>query len=300
MSKSKSSITVALAKVLIAVAWADGAIQPEEISCLKDLLFHLPAITQEELLTLHPFIEKPVGKMERMLLIDNLLKLLVKKEEKDFVLYAIEKLMSADGSIIDKERAILESVKQSIGMNPTGFAKNLKLFMHKALSVRLTHINKWLKDSKLEAYLSTQINQLKQKKMLQDLSEKDLRKLFLAGKLISHISWIDERIKDQEVKCIIQYLQDAWDLTAAESISVARIFLAPPSSHIDIIRVVREYYEATTETERLYFLETLIKVGIADSPLSEVEAAEILELAVYFKVNQEEFQKVLSRSESKP
>ena len=45
---SECNVTLALAKLMIAAAWADNLVSIEEINCLKDLLFRLPEMTAKD------------------------------------------------------------------------------------------------------------------------------------------------------------------------------------------------------------------------------------------------------------
>ena len=61
----RSDAIMALAKVMIAAAWADGAVSIEEMNSLKDLLFQLPEMTASDWSELDIYIETPIGDAER-------------------------------------------------------------------------------------------------------------------------------------------------------------------------------------------------------------------------------------------
>ncbi len=42
---ANSPVIMALAKVMVAAAWADGDVSLDEVNSLKDLLFHLPEMS---------------------------------------------------------------------------------------------------------------------------------------------------------------------------------------------------------------------------------------------------------------
>lgn len=41
----EKSAALAVARAAIALAWADGELHPEEVACLEDLLYQLPALS---------------------------------------------------------------------------------------------------------------------------------------------------------------------------------------------------------------------------------------------------------------
>lgn len=291
----KSSITLQLGKVMTAIAWADGAIQVEEVNCLKDLLFHLPVLTQEELVSLYQFFEKPVGKMERGILIDDLLHMLSTPEEKDFALYALERIVVADGVVHPKELRMLETLKEALLHVDTGLAHTLKGLLKAALSLRLNRVSKWLQNSKLENYLQAKMAQLEEEKLLLGFEAVQLRKLLLTGGLMGYLMWGDHRILDEEAKGAIQYFQVGWDLTLQEAGRVTQILLDPNAANLDMLRLSREYYEVTTLDERLNLFEALIKIGLADGPLVDNETTKLIQLATYLKLERGQLQTLLSR-----
>ena len=68
----RSDAIMALAKVMIAAAWADGNVGIEEMNSLKDLLFQLPEMTASDWAELDIYIETPVGDAERARLVADL------------------------------------------------------------------------------------------------------------------------------------------------------------------------------------------------------------------------------------
>ena len=77
---SDKDLILKLARVLIAVSWADGQVSNEEINSLKDLLFRLRAsgfddsiqFSAQEWARLDMYIETPVGDEERTRLVVDL------------------------------------------------------------------------------------------------------------------------------------------------------------------------------------------------------------------------------------
>jgi len=70
--ESSTNITLSLAKVMVAAAWADGQINNDEINCLKDILFHLEGMTASDWAEIDIYIESPVDEAERQRLVTEL------------------------------------------------------------------------------------------------------------------------------------------------------------------------------------------------------------------------------------
>ena len=61
---AERKLVLALAKVLIAAAWADGDLAHDEVNSMKDLLFFLPQISARQWSSLAIYIETPIGEEE--------------------------------------------------------------------------------------------------------------------------------------------------------------------------------------------------------------------------------------------
>ncbi len=87
---AKSDAIMALAKVMIAAAWADGSVSHEELNSLKDLLFQLPEMTASDWAELDIYIESPVGDAERARLVADLQSSLKTSQDKDLALTMVD------------------------------------------------------------------------------------------------------------------------------------------------------------------------------------------------------------------
>ncbi|MFN2224278.1 MAG: hypothetical protein ACK2UH_17105 [Candidatus Promineifilaceae bacterium] len=98
---SDKDLILKLARVLIAVAWADGQVSNEEINSLKDLLFRLRAsgfddsiqFSAQEWARLDMYIETPVGDEERARLVVDLQNSLRSAADKRLVAEALQRLV---------------------------------------------------------------------------------------------------------------------------------------------------------------------------------------------------------------
>ena len=59
------TLTFKLAKLMIAVSWADGKIDNSEVNALKELLFSLPELDAKEWAELEIYMDSPVVESER-------------------------------------------------------------------------------------------------------------------------------------------------------------------------------------------------------------------------------------------
>ena len=77
------TLTFKLAKLMIAISWADGKIDNSEINALKDLLFSLPELDAREWAELEMYMDSHVSESEREIILENVLQSLQSTSEKN-------------------------------------------------------------------------------------------------------------------------------------------------------------------------------------------------------------------------
>lgn len=111
---AKHPLAMALAKVIIAAAWADGELTLDEINDLKRLLAELGqtsgnfALTAEEWAELEIYLHSPVEAAERARLIADLRDLIATPAERQIAINAIDRLLAADRVLTPAERAVAQ------------------------------------------------------------------------------------------------------------------------------------------------------------------------------------------------
>lgn len=106
-------LSLAVAKVLIAAAWVDGVIQPEEESFLHDFISRMPGIAEESWEDLRPMLERPVYEAERIRLLRDMRNLINDQKDRRFAIQAINQLFISDGKIAPEEE---EAVRQMVSI----------------------------------------------------------------------------------------------------------------------------------------------------------------------------------------
>ena len=113
MSKA-ATLTFKLAKLMIALAWADGKIDHTEVNALKKVLFALPELTAREWAELEIYLDSAVDESERKALLEDVLKVIRNASEKDHVLRTLEDLIAIDGEVTEEEKAVFSELKTAI------------------------------------------------------------------------------------------------------------------------------------------------------------------------------------------
>ena len=131
-----STLLMALAKVIIAAAWADGSVDYEEINSLKDLLFRLTDMTARDWASLDIYIDSPVGEGDRERLIEDLKVNLKTEQDKELALASLRALISADGSVDEEEELVYEQIKTDLDNVGTGLFGSMGRLMRRPVERR--------------------------------------------------------------------------------------------------------------------------------------------------------------------
>ena len=284
-----------IAKVMIAAAWADGSVSPEEINSLKDLLFQIPDMTASDWSELDIYIETPVGEAERIRLEEELRAQLTTPEDKALAIAALNEVVSADGRISDSERAVLEEVKPMIESADVAVLGSLSRLMRGSLNRRSQEAaNAPNREVYLEDFTHNKIFYLVSRRLELEsedisVSEPVLRKLSLAGGLMACVAYVDQEVTEAEFDAMADILEAKWGASTVESALVAEVAVSETSKGLDIYRLSREFFETTTAEQRVRFLDVLFAVADGDGRVSYEETEEIRLIAKMLKLTHRQF-----------
>jgi uncharacterized tellurite resistance protein B-like protein len=287
-----NNIIMRLAKVLVAAAWADGQISNDEINSLKDLTFHLPGMTAGDWAQVDIYIDSPVGEAERARLVADLEEALKTQADKDLALQALDSLLQTDAAPGGAEQEIVAQIKVDIQNANIG---SWGRFVHERTAKRSQALqaapnrellmddfinNKIYYDAKMALAAEGDSPQI---------SDKDLRKLSLAGGLLARVAYTDQQVSDLENQAIIAALQDHWGVSALEASVVTKAAEANIQGDLDYYRLTRAFFESTDEDERVHFLDVLFAVTTSDGQASYEEIEEIRQIACGLLLTHQQF-----------
>jgi uncharacterized tellurite resistance protein B-like protein len=284
-----------IAKVMIAAAWADGSVSPEEINSLKDILFQLPDMTASDWSELDIYIETPVGEAERIRLEEELLAQLKTQEDKALAIAALNEVVSADGRVSDSESAVLEEIKPMIESADVAILGPLSRLMRGSIKRRSQDAaNAPNREVYLEDFTHNKIFYLVSRRLelkSEDISvsEPVFRKLSLAGGLMAHVAYVDQEVTGAEFDAMADILEAKWGASTVEAALVAEVAVSETSKGLDIYRLSREFFETTIAEQRVRFLDVLFAVADGDGRVSYEETEEIRLIAKMLKLTHRQF-----------
>lgn len=291
----KSDAIMALAKVMIATAWTDGSVTNEEMNSLKDLLFQLPEMTASDWAELDIYIESPVGEAERARLVADLQTSLKSSQDKELAITMIDELVSADGEISAEEQETVEQIKSAIRDANVGMLGSMGNFLGSSVNRRSKAVtNAPNRELYMDDYVKNKVfynisRRLELEETAIEISEKELRRLSLAGGLMARVAYVDHEVQEDEFDSMVSAIQNNWELGDVEAALVAESAVSTITKGLDYYRLSRRFFESTTEDERVHFMDALFAVADADGRVSYEEIEEIRTIATVLKLTHKQF-----------
>jgi uncharacterized tellurite resistance protein B-like protein len=236
-----------LGKVIIAAAWADKKMAPEEINSLKDLLFQfqhtltLPEISfgnqvwalmngvsigsnhnagigipARIMAKFEMYTESPVGAAEREWLIYQLRDAIWTDEDKTLVISAIKDMVEADGSMTEEEQAVLKEIKARIEDVDTGIFNYVGRLIQNALRRRSQIMSAAPNREKhFEEFLKNKVYYEMRRRLDLDepkleIPDEYLRKLGTVGGMMARVAQVDNVILEKEMDKMTSIVETGW------------------------------------------------------------------------------------------
>lgn len=286
---------MALAKLLIAAAWADGELSAEEINALKDLLFTLDDVSAEDWNVLEMYMESPPSESEKKALTDQVLNAIRNNREKELVIQTLENLFQSDGKVTREEKALLDEIRKEIdGVDTNIFSGFTRAFKSVISKRRDAVSSSSLREADADEYINNTIyydlvQKQKNEKITVTKPEPELRKICLAAGLLGHVANTDEDISKEEQKEIITIISQDWALSAEDAELLLNLSLDRVRKGLDYFRLSHNYFALTTHEERREFIKTLFRVANASEKTDNQEIEEIRRIANSLKLSHKDF-----------
>ena len=284
-----------LGKLLIAAAWADGALSAQEVNGLKELLFQLPEISGEEWMELELYMASPVSETERQRLLDRVVGKMTSPSDKTLALQALEKLLPMDSPIADQQTEVVHQLRQDIEEGSGGVLEHLRRPLRRVLNLRgEQYTHEYDRESRLEDFIKNTVYfqvmmELKERGITFEVEDSQIRKLCLAAGLMARIAGVDYTVSPEETDVIREVLASKWALSKEQAQLVADISSHRVFRGLDRVRLVKGFNDYTTIPERREFLNCLFAVANAADRTSFDEIEEIRSLAKGLELSHQDF-----------
>lgn len=286
-------LTLNLARLVVAAAWADGKLEHDELNSLKDLLFNLPDLWEEDWQRLKLYMETPVEADEAERLLTNVVDSIRSGKDRDFVLATLNHLVHSDGEATAAENQFVEEVSKAIAKR-SGVMGGLKGLLKSVIGRRSATVKGAPnREDHFEDYIRNEVYHgvvhVDGKDTPISIPDEKLRKLCIAAGLMAWIAHNDNVIETEEQDAIRDALKDSWQLPPNEASLVAEVSCKKAVKGLDFSRLCREFFEITTHEERGAFLKCLFQIANAAGRTSHDEIERIREVSDHLKIDHRDF-----------
>ena len=300
---AQRELILALAKVIIAAAWADNELTPAESNSMKDLLFRLPEshssgnrrLNSQEWAMLEMYMDSPVGAAERAQLITDLQAALHSAEDKELVMQTLDNLVRADGVITAEEQAVVTEIQSALDEVDVGFLGQLSRLLQGPMQRRAEAVSRAAnREQYFEEFVRNKVyygvrRKLDQEHIELELPDETLRRLSSIGGLMARVAQVDGKVTDEEFAEMVHILQDTMDVTHEQALFISQVAVSEVSHELDFLRLTRELAAVITPEEGDRLLCTLFLVAVADGFVSNEESEEIFNIGYSLNLTHRQF-----------
>jgi uncharacterized tellurite resistance protein B-like protein len=299
---SKRSVILAMAKVLIAAAWADGHLAEDEVNYVKRMLLRLPGagtgpegqLTSQEWAELDIYLYAPVDAEERARLVANLAEQLRSPRDREEVLRMLEEIISADRVVTPEERTALDDIRNALNAVDLGLINRIgRLFS--APMRAADPANRPNRELLLEDFLNNRVYFAVRQRLNLDknadlgIDQEEARTLSLAGALMAYIIHIDECVRPEERGTLERILREVWGIGEAAATMMAEVALSEVARGMDVFQLTSAFADRVPVEERTRLIDALFAVAAADGTLSGAETSEISRINQGIRLTHDQF-----------
>lgn len=106
---------------------------------------------------------------------------------------------------------------------------------------------------------------------------------------MARVAYVDHEVQEGEFDSMVSAIQSNWDLSDLEAALVAEAAVSTITKGLDYYRLSRQFFENTTEDERVHFMDALFTVADGDGYVSYEEIEEIRTIATVLKLHHKQF-----------
>lgn len=293
-------LAIALAKVAIAAAWADGNLAPDEVNSLKLLIAEVGEavggseleLTMQDWAELDIYLFSPVEADERTRLVEELAAQLRGPRDRTLALAALDRLMSADRVVTDEERRVADEIRSALARADAGPLAAFGHLLRRSFGVRAAGPNR---EQYLDEFLRNRVYYAVRVR-LGMAPEDDLgipadeaRKLALAGGILATLAHLEAGVDDAERERIVGALEHGWGISHERAVLVAEAAIEEGKTNLDPFVLTYAYAQSASVEERVRFLDALFAVAAADGTISSEESAAISRIANAIRLEQRHF-----------
>lgn len=276
---SAASFNLALGRVLVAAARADGELDDEERRALEDLLFRLPNWDVEDWRAIEAELEGRQPTPDLRAASRALQREVLDLGDQEVVRSVIGSLQQRLPEDSAEVGALGEALRLALGepsQEPEpGLFDRLRSALTHPLQRRVAALRSSdQRQRSLEASFAERVR----RQWPEDVptpEEDELHHLCVGAAILGHVAHIDDTVEEGEVEAMQSALVQHWGIEAPEARVVTEIALEEADQGIDLYASMRDFFHQSDEDERRRFLAAVFQVAAGDGRATIEEIEEI-------------------------
>jgi uncharacterized tellurite resistance protein B-like protein len=269
-----------LAKLLLAIAWADGTLHPEEEQTLKEVIGLLPALTAAEWAAIELYLLTPIMPDERAQLLANVQARMRGPNDKQIALDAIDAMVQADGDMPADEAAVAQTVRVALAAVDVSVLGVLRSVVARTTPTKRERL--------LGLWQTNPVLYLVRAKSA-TATDEGTEVAALAAAIMAQVVRVTPATAEQERPVLAEALAADWGRSPTEAEQLADAALELLTRNVDFHRIARELARRSTEAQRVALLDTLFAIANAADNVSPREIDEIRVITDRLNLAQHQF-----------
>lgn len=293
---SKRERSLALLKVLVAAAWADGRLDLEEVNHMKELML-VYDLGPEEMREIDLLLERPVSYAMCEELTRDLLGMLDTKAEREEVMDEVKAILHADGQFTDEERDVLaglQGIMNAMTSVDHFMAKITSVFKRTFVSRERSavpgELSEYLKNAVLQ-----RLHDLSGGGWQSEIDARTLNRYTLFGAVLGRVADVEDGISDEELSKIRELLEARFKLEPPLLDWVTQSVREASAAHMDRQGLLSEFNRISESTERKELLDAAFAVAAADGKMGKGELEELRLLSNFLWIDPRTFNDIRLR-----
>lgn len=284
------ALVPALAKTLLAIAWSDGELHPEEETTLKEVVGLLPALSAQEWAIIELYLVAPIGVQERDELLQNVLSHIRSRADKSLALEAVDAMLRADGLVQPEEEIVAQRIRAAIAdadVSPLGLVGKVIGGVTRGAPQR---------ERGLELWRTNPVYYLLQTRMpgaALDGARPQVEVAALAAGIMAQVARLARPASSSaervERPIIAGALAEDWQIAQALAEPLAVAALDITRRNVDYHRISRELTPRSSVVQRAALLDTLFAIANAADQVAPGEIDEIRVIAERLNLTRQQF-----------
>lgn len=265
-------LNLAVARLLVRSARADGVLDQDERAALKDLLFGMEGMDVASWPQIHAVLDETDGELDAAIqALDVKIGDSGARKKVKALLESFAEHVPADSP----ERRALSQALDALEADDRGSLARFGAALGSSLRERV-HVlrDHWSRSEALEAGLASRVAEdWPADEPLPD--EATLHRLCVGASILAHVVHLDGTVDAGEVEALRAALIEGWGLGTDAARHVTALALDETADGLDLYASMRDFFEHTEEDERQRFLASVFRVAAGDGRATYDEIEEV-------------------------